>query len=44
MVHYNSRRGTVCDDYLDNNDAQVLCRMLGFKGGTTRLDLGEQNY
>ena len=23
--------GTICDDEFDNNDAQVLCLMLGYK-------------
>ena len=32
----------MCDDYLDNNVAQVICRMLGFSGGTALQDLGEQ--
>lgn len=31
ILYVNGKEGSICDDNFDDNDATVLCRMMGFQ-------------
>ena len=39
-IMYKGQYGTVCDNYWDDREAKVVCRMMGLAGGTGYIGLG----
>jgi hypothetical protein len=43
-VRHKSVWGTICDDHFDNNEASVVCRMLGLDDTDARVYNGSKDY